>query len=129
MLIRFALTGSEGDVNLETDDDTLLRGKWASTLWFLLKKGRISKIEGFENINQDNRVVANIQRLYEGDTVLDEWVGNEKQVLTRLYLVCDSKQELADCLKEYQKKVKVFDENGNNMVLCGFDVNKALQLD
>ncbi len=129
MLIRFALTGSEGDVNLETDDDTLLRGKWASTLWFLLKKGRISKIEGFENINQDNRVVANIQRLYEGDTVLDEWVGNEKQVLTRLYLVCDSKHELADCLKEYQKKVKVFDENGNNMVLCGFDVNKALQLD
>lgn len=129
MLIRFALTGSEGNVNLETDDDTRLRGKWASTLWFLLKKGRIAKIEGLDKIDGDDRVVANIQRLHEGDVVLDEWVGNEKQVLTRLYLVCDSKQELADCLKEYQAKVKVFDENGNNMVLKGFDVDKALQLD
>lgn len=79
--------------------------------------------------DKDSRVVANIQRLHEGDTVLDEWVGNEKQVLTRFYLVCDSKQELAECLKEYQTKVKVYDENGNNMALKGFDVDKALQLD
>lgn len=128
MLIRFALTGSEGNVNLETDDDTRLRGKWASTLWILLKHGRIAKIEGLEDIDNDNRVVANIQRLHEGDEVLPEWIGNEKQVLTRIYLVCDSKEELAVCLKEYQSKIKVYDENGNNLVLKGFDVNKALEL-
>lgn len=128
MLIRFALTGSEGDIDLKTEDDTRLRGKWASTLWFLLKKGKIARIEGFEDIDSDERVVTNIQRLHEGDTVLDEWIGNEKQVLTRLYIVCDSKQELADCLKEYQMKVQVFDENGNNMVLKGFDVDKALEI-
>ena len=39
MLIRFALTGSEGDIDLEREDDTRLRGKWAATLWFLLKEG------------------------------------------------------------------------------------------
>ncbi len=128
MLIRFALTDSEGDVDLKTDDDTRLRGKWASTLWFLLKEGTIDKIEGFESIYEDTRIVANIQRLHEGDEVLQEWIGNEKQVLTRLYIVCDSKQELADCLKEYQAKVKVYDKYGNNMLLKGFDVDKALQL-
>lgn len=128
MLIRFALTGSEGSVNLETDDDTKLRGKWASTLWFLLKKGRIAKIEGLGDIEGDKRVVANIQRLYEGDEVVSEWIGTEKQVLTRLYLVCDTKEELAECLKEYQKKVKVYDEDGNNLVLRGFDVDAALEL-
>lgn len=128
MLIRFALTGSEGKVNLETDDDTMLRGKWASTLWFLLKEGTIDRIEGFENIDEDQRIVANIQRLREGDTVQKEWIGNEKQVLTRLYIVCDSKQELADCLKEYQAKVKVYDKYGKNMLLKGFDVDKALEL-
>lgn len=128
MLIRFALTGSEGDVDLKTDDDTRLRGKWASTLWFLLKEGTIDKIEGFESIYEDTRIVANIQRLHEGDEVLQEWIGNEKQVLTRLYIVCDSKQELADCLKEYQAKVKVYDKYGNNMLLKGFDVYKALEL-
>ena len=128
MLIRFALTGSEGSVNLETDDDTYLRGNWAATLWILLRKGKIARIEGLENLSADKRVVANIQRLQEGDTVQPEWIGTEKQVLTRMYLVCDSKEALAECLKEYQDKVKVYDTEGNNMVLNGFDVNKALEL-
>ena len=128
MLIRFALTGSEGNVNLKTDDDAGLRGKWAATLWFLLKKGKIAKIEGLNEINTDKRVVANVQRLNEGDEVLPDWIGTEKQVLNRLYLVCNTKEELAKCLKEYQNKVKVYDINGNNMLLAGFDVDKALKL-
>lgn len=128
MLIRFALTGSEGSVDLKKDDDTYLRGKFAATLWFLLKHGKIAKIEGFENIDNDNRIVANIQRLHIGDEVLPEWIGNEKQVLTRLYIVCDSKKALGQCLKEYQEKVRVYDENGLDMVLNGFDVEKALEI-
>lgn len=128
MLIRFALTGSEGDVDLRTADDTRFRGKWAATLWFLLKEGRIGKIAGLDKLDQDERVAANIQRLYEGDVVLPEWIGNEKQVLTRMYLVCGSKMELAETLKYYMNTVKVLDECGNNMLLEGFDVNQALEL-
>ena len=59
--------------------------------------------------------------------VIPEWVGTEKQVLTRLYLVCGSKEKLAACIEEYQKKVKVFDENGENLVLMGFDEQQALK--
>lgn len=128
MLIRFALTGSEGDIDLDRDDDTRLRGKWAATKWFLLKQGKIAKIEGLDDLDSDCCVVANIQRLHEGDTVVSEWIGNEKQVLTRLYLVCDSKQELADKLNEYERKVHVFDEDGNEMLLKGFDAEEALEL-
>lgn len=129
MLIRFALTGSEGNLDLSKEDDTYLRGKWAATIWFLLKQGTISKIEGLDNLDSDKRVVANAQRLFEGQTVPHEWIGNEKQVLTRLYLVCDSKEELRDTIVEYQNKVKVFDEKGNSMLLKGFDANKALGLE
>lgn len=128
MLIRFALTGSEGGLDLREADDTRLRGKWASTLWFLLRAGKISRIEGLKEAEADPRVVANIQRLREGDTVEAEWIGNEKQVLTRMYLVCDSKTELAEALKYYQNTIKVYDENGNSMCLRGFDVDKALEL-
>lgn len=128
MLIRFALTGSEGELDLETADDTYLRGKWAATLWFLLKEGTISRIEGLDALQEDSRVIMNAQRLHEGDAVRPEWIGNEKQVLTRMYLVCNSKQELADALKEYMDKVKVYDEAGNEMLLKGFDVDKALEL-
>ncbi|SEL57243.1 Biotin carboxylase [Ruminococcus sp. YRD2003] len=128
MLIRFALTGSEGDIDLTKDDDTRLRGKWAATKWFLLKQGKIAKIEGLDDLDKDSCVVANIQRLHEGDTVVPEWIGNEKQVLTRLYLVCNSKQELADKLNYYEKAVRVYDENGNNMLLKGFNAEEALEL-
>lgn len=128
MLISFALTGSEGNMDLLEVDDPYFKGKWAATLWFLLKKGRIHEIQGLENVSKDSRIVANIQRLYEGDSVLDEWVGTEKQVMSRLYLVCSSKEELADTLREYMQKVIALDDSGNNMVLGGFDVNTALGL-
>ena len=127
MLIRFALTGSEGDVDLSKDDDTFLRGKYAATVWFLLKSGTICKIEGLDNLDADSRIVANVQRFYVGDTVPAEWIGTEKQVMTRLYMVCDSKKELASCIEEYQKKVKAIDENGDNMLLAGFNAASALE--
>lgn len=129
MLINFALTGSEGNVDLQKEDDPYFRGKWAATLWFLLKKGVIQHIEGLDTVENDSRIVANVQRLYDGDEILEEWVGTEKQVMTRLYFVCDSKQELADALREYMNKVKVLDSEGNNMVLNGFNVKKALELE
>ena len=129
MLINFALTGSEGNMDLQELDDPYFHGKWAATLWFLLKKGTICKIKGFEQIEDDVRVIANIQRLYENDEVRDEWIGTEKQVMTRIYLVCDSKMELAEALAEYMEKVEVIDAEGNNMLLRGFDVKKALGLD
>ena len=89
MLIRFALTGSSGSIDLKKEDDTKLRGKWASVLWILLKEGHIAKIEGLDGLESDRRVVENVQRLHEGDDVLPEWIGNEKQVLTRIYIVCE----------------------------------------
>jgi len=128
MLIRFALTGSEGEIDLRKADDTTLRGKWAATLWFLLKAGTISEIRGMENIEKDSRIVANVQRFSVGDIVRPDWIGTEKQVLTRLYFVCNSKKELADALKEYRNKIQVTDKNGESMLLSGFDVDKALEL-
>ena len=128
MLIRFALTGSEGNVDLTKDDDTYLRGKKAATLWFVLKKGVIAKIEGLEQWKDDPKAVALVQRKYEGDGIIPAWIGTEKQVLARLYLVCDSKEELAERLHFYQDNVKVTDTEGNNMLLHGFDVEKALEL-
>lgn len=128
MLIRFALTGSVGDMNLIHLDDPYFRGKWAATLWFLLKKGTIHQIVGLENIENDVRIVANIQRLHEGDEVIDEWIGTEKQVMTRLYFVCDSKKNLAEALEEYMDKIKVYDKEGKNMLLHSFDVKQALEL-
>ena len=128
MLIRFALTGSEGDFDLLEKDDTNLRGKKAATLWFVLKKGTIAKIEGLDAWKDDPCAVELIQRKYEGDEIIPQWIGTEKQVLARLYLVCDTKEQLAERLHHYMDTVKVTDTNGGQMLLKGFDVEKALEL-
>lgn len=128
MLIRFALTGSQGDLDLSTADDTNLRGKKAATLWFLLKQGTIAYIEGLDQWKDDPDAVACVQRKYVGDKIMPDWIGTEKQVLARLYLVSDTKEELAQRLKHYMERVKVFDQNGENMLLHGFDVDKALEM-
>ncbi|MBP3728949.1 MAG: ATP-grasp domain-containing protein [Lachnospiraceae bacterium] len=128
MLIRFALSGSEGEAPLHQIDDPYFRGKWGATQWFLLREGEICRIEGLERTKEDPRVVADIRRLKEKDRVLPEWVGTEKQVLTRLYFICDSKEELAAALKEYGEAVRVYDEEGRNMVLAPFDADRALEL-
>lgn len=129
MLIRFALTGNGGDIDLENDDDSYFRGKWAATLWFLLKSGKIEKIYGLNNIENDNRVISIMQRFHEHDEVQKDWVGTEKQVFARLHIVCDTKQILSDTLKEYMQKVEVLDPDGNSLILKGFDVDKALELE
>lgn len=121
MLIRFALAGSEGDINLKVKDDVKFRGKAAATLWILLKQGKIEKIEGLDGIESDARIVANVQRLYEGTVVDKSWIGNEKQVMTRLYMVCDNPGELKQCIKDYERKIRVLDANGNNMILEWID--------
>lgn len=128
MLIRFALTGSEGNVCLEKEDDANFRGNWAATLWFLLRAGKIAEIKGLEDWENDARIVANVQRFDIGTEVKPDFVGTEKQVFSRLYIVCETKESLAEALKEYMEKVSVLDENGKEMLLHGFNVDKALEL-
>ena len=126
MLIRFALTGSEGDMDLIKSDDPYLRGKWAATVWYLLKKGKIAKIKGVDDIEKDNHVILFAKRFSENDEVREEWVGTEKQVFARLYLCADSKEELAALIADYQKKVEVLNISGDNMLLHGFNVNNFI---
>lgn len=128
MLIRFALTGSEGDFSLKDVDDPTFGGRWAATLWFLAKAGRIGSVKGLGGLGSDKRVITIVQRLHAGDLIPQEWIGTEKQVVARLYLSADSKDELAESLNYYMENVKVLDEHGRDMLLKGFDVNNALEL-
>lgn len=114
MLIYFSLTGDMGISNFADCNDYLFKGKHAATLWFLLNKGKIQKIEG---IQSDPRIIQVSQRLNEGDIVTDSMLGTEKQVFSRFYIVCDTKKELDDFCLVLRKQVRVIGENGENLVL------------
>ena len=88
----------------------------------------VSRIEGLSGIEKDPHVIACVQRLFVGDEILPEWVGTEQQVMLRIFLVCDTKQELAEKISEYQQKIKAFDASGQDLLLTGFDARMALEV-
>ena len=128
LLISFALTGSEGELDLPAADDPRFHGQYAASVWLLLNEGTVKTIEGIEKAKNDSRVVAAVQRLFEGDEILSSWIGTEQQVMLRLFLVCKSKQELACAIQEYQEEIKAFNAQGENMLVAGFDAAAALEV-
>lgn len=128
MLIRFALTGSEGDIDILNTDDAYFKGKWAATLWFLLKQGTIEKIEGLDNLKNDPNFIDIVQRFNVGDKVQPDWIGTEKQVFARLYFCAGTKKELAETLDFYMRNVHVRNKKGEDLLLKGFNTTQALDL-
>ena len=122
MLIRFALTGSMGAEDLSAMNDCRFKGKHAATIWYLAKEGKIARIEGLAGATADPSVFKVVQRLFEGDSVTHQMVGTEAQVVARLYMICDTKEELARKVKLFQDTVAVYDDKGARMLLGSFDV-------
>lgn len=122
MLIRHALTGSMGNFDLKSLNACGFRHKHAATIWYLAKEGRIGKIQGLDEATADPSVFKVVQRLFEGDSVTSEMVGTEAQVVARLYLVCNVKEELVSKVKKFQTAVAVHDVSGSPMLLDGFHV-------
>lgn len=99
------------------------QNQYASTIWFLLKKGTIGTIEGFDKVSKDPAVFHISKRLSEGSIIDSQIAGTEAQVLARIYLSCNTKEELKTKIAEIQNTIKVFDTDGNNQLLNGFIPN------
>ncbi|MEM7452738.1 MAG: carbamoyl-phosphate-synthetase [Planctomycetota bacterium] len=119
MLVRFALTGSMGPVDLDTQNDPDFNGKRAATIWLLLGSGTIDRLEGLDRVRELPEVYEVSQRLFAGDTVTGEMVGTEAQVLARIYLACDSDADRRRSLDRIAEMVSVFDREGGSMLLDG----------
>ena len=128
LLIHFALTGSEGELDLLKTDDARLKGKYAASIWFLLKEGRVGRVEGVELAKADPRVIAVIQRLFEGDDIPASWLGTEQQVMLRMFLVGETQSELCKAICDYQSLIRVTDTVGRNMLKPGFNAAQALEV-
>jgi biotin carboxylase len=123
MLVRFALTGSMGKEELEVINDPLLHGKHGFTLWILLKQGKIGSIKGLNEVKNDESVVQIVQRLHPGDTVEASMLGNEKQVLARIYIQCGSHERLMKKVQQIESSIDVMDSYGNNQIQQMFDLS------
>lgn len=121
LLIEHALTGSMGETDLSALNDCHFRGRHAATIWYLAKEGKIGRINGLTAAAADPAVFKVVQRLYEGDVVSTQMVGTEAQVVARLYVVGNTKAELTHKVRQFQNDVQVFNNQGQAMLLDGFD--------
>jgi hypothetical protein len=103
-------------------DDPFLNGKYASTLWILLKEGQIKETQGFEILHNNPNIIEVITRLKIGDIITKDIIGTEKQVYCRIYIAASSKIELKLIIKNLQTNLRVFSTSNENMVLSGFNL-------
>lgn len=117
MLINFALTGSMGVDDLSVRNDFNFRNKFTSTLWILLKAGKITKINGLDDIRNDPSIISIIQRFEENDVITDVMVGNERQVFARIYIIGNTFIELQNKIKWVNDTLEIYDSSGANMIV------------
>jgi len=114
MHVRFALTGKFDGYDLSRLDTPYYKKTYCS-LNMLLKDGIITSVEGLEILDQLPEVKSYLPMHQIGDKV--ELSGTVFQIFMKASIVAESKEDLERVLSIIQDNVKVFDENGNNMML------------
>ena len=117
MLINYALTGKFGEEDFHEQNDYMMGGKAACSVWVLLKGGKIDSIKGLDKIKAHKNVHFVVERFKVGDTVKEEWVGTERQVLYRIYTAGESIFEINQAIEDIKNTMTVTDENGDDMVI------------
>lgn len=118
MLVNYHLTGKMSGWDVRTADNPKFP-KMACKLTPLLKTGKIDSIIGLDEIEELPGVKEIVPVHKEGDIVDKE--GTLEQIFVRIFLVADNKYSLATVIDQIQNTLQVKDENGQNMLLNGFD--------
>lgn len=121
-MTNFAMTGSMGDLKEISKIDDGFQNQYGAMVFFLLKLGKISKIIGLNNALKVNSVIGYCQSHKEGDVV--KTYGTTDQVLFWFHLVADNKNTIKSDILRIQQIIKVYNEDGDNMLLPNLDVTQ-----
>ena len=114
MHIRYALTGKFEGYDLAKLDTPYYKKTYCS-LNMLLKDGVITKVEGLDILDSLEEVKSSLPMHSLGDKV--ELSGTVFQIFMKASIVADNYDDLIRILSIIQEKIKVYDENGKNMLL------------
>lgn len=115
MMVNFALTGKMIQDKTVLNNENPFFKKPSCQLNIPLKAGKISSIEGVNNIRYIQDVVNITQVRNVGDEILNN--GTTSQLVLRIHIVSDSLSKLADVIDDVLNMLKVFDLDGNDMVI------------
>lgn len=114
MLVRFALTGQFEGWDAAVCDNANFKNHYCS-LNILIKPGIVKKIEKLEEVKNLPQVYAFTQMMYEGDSV--KLPGTVQQIFCKFSLVDKSRVALIRVIHLIQDTLKVYNEEGENIVM------------
>ncbi|MBO5213883.1 MAG: hypothetical protein J6B86_03835 [Clostridia bacterium] len=120
-LIEYALTGQVSEDISFSKEDIYLCGKVAGQVLPTLRPGRISSIEGMDSIQAHPKVVSAFARYDVGDVI--QPTKNVNQRFCEIDIVCETPEEMKSVVEWVYSELKIFDENGENMLVSQFDPN------
>lgn len=124
MLVEFALTGNMTKHPSLTNDNITLKGRTAAVLFPTISAGKIASIKGLDVIKNLPTVTCISQRYNVGEEV--KWTYNVSQRLAEVNLLCESKEALAEHIKEIYSFIEIYDDKGQNMLYKPFDVKRLV---
>lgn len=125
MLLQFALSGSMYRGDFSTVNDYKFKGQYGTTLWILLRAGKLGQVTGLDVVQNHPNVILVLQRFQVGDSVTEAMLGTERQVFARIYTVAASKQESATVVQFIADKLSILDEAGNSMILDSYHMSEV----
>jgi len=86
----------------------------------LLGKGKISCVEGIENIKKLPNVIHIYQNYRVGDFMSKD--ADFSQIFCRIHICSNNIGKIKENVSYIYDNLRVFDENGNDMIICRMDV-------
>lgn len=125
MLLKFAMTGRMWTGDFGVVNDPGFKGHRATTVWVLMKEGRIGTVEGLEAIRSHPNVIEVLQRFQVGDMVTADMLGTERQVFARIYTTSQTPSEALSVVRFIHDNLVVTDTSGADMVLDRYQKKSA----
>lgn len=123
MMIDYALTGIKAEPQLE-GKATSFWNKIGFNVSFLIKPGAIKNIEGLDKIKAIPNIIDAVLAHEEGEEIPISAKGTLKQIILRVFATADNKEELKELLDTIYNTLNVTSEDGENMLLEGFDTKE-----
>ena len=119
-MTNFALTGSMGDPGMLSELDKGFAKKNAAAMFFLVRPGKIGRIEGLEEALKVESVIGHHVSHKEGDIV--EMFGTSDHVVIRIFLVAENERRIKEDLLRIQEAISIRNDKGEDMLLPNMDV-------
>ena len=100
--------------------------KYGGNITFLLKPGKIGRIDGESEILELPEVTSCFISYEEGDVIPDRAVGTLLQVIARVFFVTNSKLELINVMNTIHGIFRVYSADGQNMLLKTLDTRELM---